>query len=329
MPMVNRFEIIGNLVGTPELGLTEKGVPYCVFNIKFVQRTPDNSYTEEFMPFMAYSKISEVIGTELYTGDLVYLAGHMTIQVTEQHFSNIVLVADQIEKLATGKGYLPPVTMKDLAYAQPIPFVSGEDPFVHAKESRRNGIDKANLVPHSEVYPQPCQNIPNAWIIPKVINERTKKWLESRGYSEQEFSEMRNKIKQSKAVLMNSKEADPIERFVSTLVPFYLKPTNGIVYLPEKNWMQENAYKSLISSQHEFIARQPYEIQLKIIEMASKRGIKLDIAWFDKELASQRQELSKLGTKAKLEQEADNSIAYGGNADEWYQDKNGEWHKKE
>lgn len=328
MPIVNRFEIIGNLVGEPELGLTERGVPYCVFNIKFVQKTPDNSYTEEFMTLVAYSKISEVIGFEINNGDLVYFAGHMAVQVTEQHFSSIVLVADQIEKLATGKGYLPPVTIKDLAYAQPIPFVSGEDPFVHMASSRRNGIDKKDLVPNKDIYPQPCPNTQDTWIMPKQINERTKRWLESRGYSAQEFIEKRNMIKQGKAVMMNSKQVDPIERFAGTLVPFSLKATNGIVYLPDKHWMQENAYKSLISSQHEFISRQTYDVQLKIIELAAKRGIKLDIAWFDKEIAAQRKEMTNMQNLPKTESPNEQSIAYGGNADEWYQDKDGAWHKK-
>ena len=283
MPLLNRVELIGFLAAEPEMALTFEGLPYCLFSMKISQRNPDGEVTEEYIQPLAYDDVAVKIARDFHIGDVIYVSGSLSVtkwedKATQQERKKVVVIVDDSDRLATGNGTVPPLTVRDMEAASRTPFKDGEEPYVSSVTFAKKGTT-LQRVPQRHRFPQP--NADGSWKLPEGMpNKATELWLAQQGVNVEAYKMKVKANLEAQRNLKVNRQVSEAQRLVQMMVPYSLQPRNGNVRLPNRRYMKEDEYFAKVRRQHDFMAAQTPEFRQTLIAEAAKIGLVIEPWWY-------------------------------------------------
>lgn len=353
--MLNKVTLIGTLAIVPEMGLTDDGSPYSLFSFRIFTRDRKGNVTEEYVKPLCYGEQAEYLVRDCMQGDTLLIEGSLSVSKwtdrrTGEERQALNVIADNVEKLASGNGTVPPPTLKDMEAAVRTPFESGEETIVSTVTFAKQGAT-LNFVPQRFRFPQP---LPDGTyrMPPGKPGKLVARWLDDHGLSSLEYTLLVNANEQATKNTVSSKLVSDAKRYANMMVPFFIEPRAGIVKIPGRRSMRENEYYAKVRKQHEFLAKQVPSFREQIIREANKVGVAIEGWWYGVPAGQTKMAFLTFFDEAgrliypKTRREAiqagavQSSVASNAafsqtrslqqtNANDWYQDqKTGEWRMK-
>lgn len=103
--MINRVVIIGRLVGTPELKITQAGTSYARVTIANEQAYKDKKHTN-FIDVLAWSGLAENLSKYCDKGRKILIDGRLEIKKNtkgDKNYTNVTVIAENIDFLENPK----------------------------------------------------------------------------------------------------------------------------------------------------------------------------------------------------------------------------------
>lgn len=272
MPYLNEVRVIGAMAHEPELTMLHNGVPYCYFAIRMVQRTPEGEIAEDYLRIISYGDMAVKLVREFHLGDLMFCSGRLSPKQWENAAGReqyeMHVIAERIEKLAMGDGFLPAVTIDEAANAKASAFRMKEDAFIHSDTYRFRGVRDPN--PPKLFSPQPVED--GSWHIPEeYMKQESLQWI----------SREKERARAKKDGFGYSPYAHTItdrmeaERIAAMLVSWNLPRSEDgqWVRIPHGKNLHVSQYFEMLKKQDELLKAQTPEMLTAIMEMAHDRGV--------------------------------------------------------
>jgi len=365
MAYLNDIKIISYLANKPEIALTQSGRPYSNILVRLLHKTIRGEHVTDWLYVTGFDYDAELVVRDCAIGDLLLIVGYLALHHWEknnQQVSKVLVMANHISLLAKGNGALPPPSLEDMQYADPLAMDDGALPWVSGRVTHPgSGVRAQN---YAASYPQPMSD--GTWKMPQgQVNPETKLWLQNKGmvnYPKQHLATL-PKTTNSQGVPTNNPRqtewiCDPvIKRKVEAIIPENLKDWRDTVKLPGGKRIPKRNYENLVQAQEKTLMRMPVEERKNVLTLAAQyRGIRISLEKYiipenspcistnnTAQPNTDAQKLSAVSNHASLDTKTSETqknattsqatrIAIpvaGADPNEWYQDKDGQWLRRE